>query len=123
MRDGTARDCSGDGDGAVRCILFHREDLARHLGILDGEFGPRGVEVADPEFRHEAEGCGMHHAAVGGDGAGAADLLAQPRRDREITAQQDYEARHGAFLANAACKRIRADIDLSLLSTGCQTTG
>ena len=40
--------------------------------ILHGEFGARGVEVADPEFRHEAEGCGMHHAAVGGDDAGAA---------------------------------------------------
>lgn len=96
---GAARDGGVDRQLAVGPVLVAWKGLARGLCMTGIERRIDRIEVADPELRHDAERCGMHHAAVGGDDArrrnGAAEVSGRPDR----ACEKDGEAAHAAAVA------------------------
>ena len=91
---GAAPQRLGDRNGAIGCVLLRGETLARHVAVLDRQFGAGGIEIANPQFGNDTECRGMHHAAVGGDETGAIDLCGEAGRDGQVAAQKNCEVGH-----------------------------
>jgi hypothetical protein len=88
----------GHGDFAVGLVLGGGIGLADHVRPFGDQGIGRGIEIANPEFRRQAERACMTHAAIGRNDAGAGKLGQKPVRRRQRAAHQDYESlfAHGA---------------------------